>query len=76
MPRATRFLRVQLRAGEADQYTMNALRELIRLWRDRGNVHLVFLSDGEGRSEADAQEHSPPTFPAEWSSPAATAAFL
>lgn len=73
IPRSARFLRVQLRAREADQYTMNALRELIRCWRHRGNVHLLFLCDADGIAPA---EQAGPVVDAEWGSAAATAAFL
>ena len=73
IPDSVRFLRVQLRAAEADQYTMNALRGLVRSWRHRGNVHMVFLTDGE---EKYTQERDQRTSDAALSSAAATAAFL
>jgi hypothetical protein len=76
LPLPVRSLRVQVRAVDANQQTMNALRDVVRAWRSRGNVHLVFVG-----GLATISSEAPAELPyedahAEWGSPAHTAAFL
>ena len=82
LPPSIRVLRVQLRAADANQHTMDALRDVVRSWRARGNVHLVFVGpvvrSAERRTiETPAAIELPPMRDgADWGSPAHTAAFL
>lgn len=82
LPPSIHVLRVQLRAIDANQHTMNALREIVRAWRARGNVHLVFIS-AVARSAERPRIETPDVVrlpatrdDADWGSPAHTAAFL
>jgi hypothetical protein len=82
LPATIRVLRVQLMAADANQHTMSALRDIIRAWRPRGNVHLVFVGGFASRPQQSAVELPPRVsvpdigVAGESSSPAHTAAFL
>jgi hypothetical protein len=76
LPPRVRVLRVQLRASDTTESTMNALRDVVHVWRRRGTVHLVFVG---GLSPVRAPIPVEPTAvdaALEWSSAAHTAAFL
>ena len=76
LPPSVSTLRLQLRGTDVDALTMKALRTLVRMWRCRGAVHVVFV----GRLAASAPQHGGvPAHRAvlpDPSSAAATAAFL
>lgn len=83
LPLPVRVLRVQLCAADANEHTMSVLRDVIRAWRPRGNVHLIFVGGLPASRRQIPTPRQPVTIdlPAglsdgEWSSAAHTAAFL
>ena len=76
LPAPVRVLRVQLRAVDANPQTMNALRDVVRAWRPRGNVHLVFIGGFAPGARQTSIDVPAGNRDVEWSSPAHTAAFL
>ena len=76
LPARVRVLRVQIRTAELTQHIMDALRDVVRAWRSRGNVHLVFVG-GFSPSREQVTVRGPVVSPdQDWSAAAHTAAFL
>jgi hypothetical protein len=76
LPFSVSVLRVQLPAADANDGMMDALHDIVRTWRQRGNVHLVFVGGFAASMQPAAGAATFPTADPEWSSPAHTAAFL
>ena len=76
LPPTVQVLRVQVRAADVNQQAMDALRDVVRAWRSRGNVHLVFVG-GFSASPEQVGVRVPVVIPdPDWGAAALTAAFL
>ena len=76
LPPAVQVLRVQVRAADVNQHVMDSLRDIVRAWRSRGNVHLVFVG-GFSPCREQASVRVPVVSPdPDWGAAAHTAAFL
>lgn len=76
LPPRVRVLRVQVGAADANQHTMDALRDVVRAWRSRGNIHLVFVGGLPASRQQSGLDVTTAVAHLQWPSPAHTAAFL
>ncbi|HKO14591.1 MAG TPA: hypothetical protein VJU87_00030 [Gemmatimonadaceae bacterium] len=76
LPRSVHTLRVQLGGADADAFTMDALRTLVRMWRYRGPVHLVFAGRADPRRPYPSHDVGDRPAALDMTDAATTAAFL